>query len=1226
VSARNELSSYVTRLERRLRLAAILRGAAILASAALITTLVLVVITNALAFSRWSVGSARLILLAVLITACVLGIAFPLRRLHRKSAADAAEKNFPQFKQRLVTFAERDEQSREPFLELLAADTLQIARDAEPKLLVPDGRVLALTGIALASLGVLAWMIAAGPGYLGYGASLLWEGSRAGAGPFYDIRVNPGDASVRRNTDELITALPRGMQTDQMRLYARYYSASKWEQVNMQPQPGGSGFQFLFAGLPEGVEYYVEAGAVKSRHFNIHVVDLPAVKQIRVTYHFPSWTGLKNATDEHGGDLRAVEGTEADLDVITDRPLRDGLLVLSNGQKVRLAGGAANHYSGAIVMDKDGAYHVAAVDEGQPVRLSEDFFIEANKANPPEIQIVRPGRDYRASPIEEVTIGVKATDEFALNDLALHYSVNGGPEQTANLLGKKGMKEAGGSTTLYLENYKLVPGDIVSFYASAKDARAEAHTDIFFIQADPFEREFSQSQQSAGGGGGGGQGNQSDISDREKEIIAATWKQQGNKSAPAQQAAEQGRFLSEVQSKLRDQAIALAGRLQLRDLTEQNEAFSSFQKDMAAAAQAMSPAADKLHQQKWQDALPNEQKALQHLLQAEATFRQIQVAFRNAGGGGGGGAGRDLASLFDLELDTQKNQYETAQTASSSDQRQQQIDDAMKKLDELARRQQELAEQQRNNSAQSFEQRWQQEMLRREAEQLQRQMEQMAQQQQSASASGSSQSANGQSSSGQPSSSQSSSEQSQGSADPRVKQALDRLRQADDAMKRAGSPQQGGADARSAADRLREAENLLNGLQQQRDSGKLDSMAREADRLAAAQRDQTDRLSRMLSQQDSSDNSQSTEDLWNKVQGLAQDRQQLADDLAQLEARMRESARELAPGQRDAASKLRDALGDMDQNDLQTRIQRSADWLRRGINPNSNSAESEIAKDLQHLSGQVRGAQQALGAGQGQQDSQSALDRVARLRDQMESLTRDLGERDALSRQQSQLGRDNQPARQNGGQPGGQQLQRGQPGQSGQQGGQQPGQQAENRGGPAGQSSQMGPGGQAMDRSGGASAQGFRDDGYYTGGQRPAGAGRAGWWIDTGNNSNLPQGQGVGPDNSALPPDPERTYQQSVSNMNQLLQTFQDDPQEKRDLQNLIQEMQRLDPKRFPGNPALLDQIHNEIINDVNNLELQVQRKLDDKSGQVRSADPMAVPAGYQDAVAEYYRRLSKNP
>ncbi len=46
----------------------------------------------------------------------------------------------------------------------------------------------------------------------------------------------------------------------------------------MQPQQGASGFQFLFAGLPENVEYYVEAGAVHSKHYNIRVVDMPVGK------------------------------------------------------------------------------------------------------------------------------------------------------------------------------------------------------------------------------------------------------------------------------------------------------------------------------------------------------------------------------------------------------------------------------------------------------------------------------------------------------------------------------------------------------------------------------------------------------------------------------------------------------------------------------------------------------------------------------------------------------------------------------------------------------------------------------------------------------------------------------------------------------------------------------------------------------------------------------------
>src|SRR6266581_2096767 len=141
-------------------------------------------------------------------------------------------------------------------------------------------------------------------------------------------------------------------------------------------------------------------------------------------------------------------------------------------------------------------------------------------------------------------------------------------------------------------------------------------------------------------------------------------------------------FLAEAQATLRNQSLSLSGRLEARDLTRENHEFSVFQKEMTAAAEAMTPAATRLHQQKWQEAIPEEQKALQHLLRAEATFRQIEVAFgAGGGGGGGGGAGRDLASLFDLELDTEKNQYETAQTGSAADQKAKAVDDALAKLD-----------------------------------------------------------------------------------------------------------------------------------------------------------------------------------------------------------------------------------------------------------------------------------------------------------------------------------------------------------------------------------------------------------------------------------------------------------------------------------------------------------------------------------------------------------------
>ena len=111
------------------------------------------------------------------------------------------------------------------------------------------------------------------------------------------------------------------------------------------PQAGASGYQFMFTALPENLEYYVEAGALRSKHFNIRVVDQPEIKGIKVTYHFPAWTGLNDVVEPHGGDLRALEGTRAQLEITTDRPLTSGLIALdtgSGGQQLKLSGGDAS--------------------------------------------------------------------------------------------------------------------------------------------------------------------------------------------------------------------------------------------------------------------------------------------------------------------------------------------------------------------------------------------------------------------------------------------------------------------------------------------------------------------------------------------------------------------------------------------------------------------------------------------------------------------------------------------------------------------------------------------------------------------------------------------------------------------------------------------------------------------------------------------------------------------
>jgi len=69
--------------------------------------------------------------------------------------------------------------------------------------------------------------------------------------------------------------------------------------------------------------------------------------------------------------------------------------------------------------------------------------------------------------------------------------------------------------------------------------------------------------------------------------------------------------------------------------------------------------------------------------------------------------------------------------------------------------------------------------------------------------------------------------------------------------------------------------------------------------------------------------------------------------------------------------------------------------------------------------------------------------------------------------------------------------------------------------------------------------------------------------------------------------------------------------------------MQKLDPSRFPGNPAMVEQLHTQVLSGVDKLELQLARN-DQAQGQVRTPKQASVPPGYEEAVADYYRRLSK--
>src|SRR4051794_39583161 len=883
MTALDQLNAYLKRLEARIKLHALSRGTAMVLAIALVLTLFFVWISNRYAFAQNVVLPLRIVLFVVLAAGIAALLLRPILRLTRKRVTNLVEQRAPEFQERLLTLTERNDSSN-PWDEVLAEDALKVAEIHTPETLTPTRPLLTFAGGGMVALAVLLWLIAAGPGYWGYGAGLLWTGhADAAKRPLYDITVQPGDKTIRRKADQIITATLQGFSANTVTLHAKYGTNQKWEQTPMQTQADGDQYRFLFAGLSDNVEYYIQADKAKSKHFSIHVKDFPAVKRVRIALRFPSGLDLQNVVLDPAGDIRAVDGTMAEVSVLTDRPLEKGLLVTDDGKKIPLEKGEGNWSKAVLKIEKDGSYHIAALDNSDAVRISDDYYIEAKKDEAPSVKILKPGRDPHVSPIEELPVRVTAADDFGVKGLDLHYSVNGGEEQVIPLLKTKNSNEVDAGTTLYFENLKVAPGDLVSFYATAKDAKATTKSEMVFAQAEPFDFKFSQSQQ-AGGGGGGGAGNQSDdISQRQKQIIAATFNE--TKEAKSRAAlAEDAKFLSGLQAKLGDQAQILAQRMGSREMGSSGAEFQQFSKLMTQASADMGTAVEQLRPGKWHEALVPEQKALGSLLRAEALFRDIQVAFGQSGGGGGGasGAQRDLARMFDLELDTTKNQYETGQSSSpdSSKDAQKAMDEAYQRLQALAKRQEELATQ--NSQQQVAEQRWQEEQLRREAEELRKQMQQLAKNQQGQNSQGqnsqgqqgsqSSQSQSGsqgsqsQSSSGGSSSPQSSGskqnaqsasnrngqnspESAQSKADEQraaesMKRVTEALGRAENEMRNAVS--NGDATARDRAlNQIREAQELMNRMMHDQAGRSVGDLANRAGQLAESQKSISDRLKQM---------------------------------------------------------------------------------------------------------------------------------------------------------------------------------------------------------------------------------------------------------------------------------------------------------------------------------------------------------------------------------------------
>lgn len=1008
----HELRSLLAKMRRRWRMQVGLSTAGRTAAAAALPLLAAAAAGRVFEVA----GGALLALAAVAVCAAAAAGAAILRRSGRRpddrrvarfveerTGADGSTGVAPDGLVTAVEIVARPDSHPPAFAHLIVANAVAVLRRVEPAAVVPPDamRRAALEGVAGAL--VLTAAVAFAVPLLVRAAATAWVGMFPHS---VEIVSLTGDARVAAGQPVEIAAAIRGRGARLLGVVPSLVVSAGGEERAVAMSASPAGFSYRFESVDRTFQYRIAAASASSAPHTITALFPPRVIRIDLHYEYPVFTGQPPRDEPNGGDIHGPEGARVRVHVHADKPVRSGELALTAGAAVPLTQ-TADALSAELVLAKDDGYRVRLVDtDGLQSAGDLEYFIRLLDDRPPDVRIVRPGADQGITPLEEVAIEARADDDHGVAAFDLVYAAAGKPSRTVPFVRTSGTAVARvGSHILAAEELGVQPGDVITYYARARDVArgkrsTETRSDIFFLEVKPFNEEFVAAPSQAMGGGASATPIDGLVA-AQKEIITATWNLErraafGRSAADVKSVGEaQADLKARVEQLVRGRGGRGRGEIfppqQVAPAT-QPPRRSAAADPVTAAIQGMTRALEQLERGRTAEAIPHEMAALQGLLQAQAEVRRRQVtqSASAAGQGGTSRTDRDLSALFDRELQRQqRTNYETPKSSQSAEP--EKPNAALDRLRDLARRQEELARRQQAlaeakpaaGDAEQMKRRL--ERLSREQQELRRELDALEKQLQSrrVAAAGKDRRPDGDAS-------------AQGAGD--LRRAAEQMREA--------AAEMGRQNARAAAASSQRAADALRRGERQMREGTTDGRQRaagdlrlEAQQLADAQRRIAAELSRLEKEGRRPDA--------DGLRRLAAEKDRLAERVDAVQRGARDLER-LTPGA--AGSSFRDAAQQLQQHRIGERMRATANDLRnraaRGTAEAAPPASASPAAQERQLSAAIDAVVDALAGDATARQLTEGLDRAREMRERLTALEQQVRQAEG----NVQRGRQGQPS------------------------------------------------------------------------------------------------------------------------------------------------------------------------------------------------------------------------
>lgn len=420
-----------------------------------------------------------------------LGVLYCLRPIYLPPSPEAValqvEHAFGGLQQRLISAlqlrgADKDADYSSPMVDaaVIQADEALAKLNLEPLVARTQPlRMAALCG-ALGLVILVAFAILPGP--LTAAAGRLARPATAFVRPPETfITLHPGSAEIIAGEPLAITATVTGVVPLQAHLLLREDDA--WAPLELSVRNGR--IAHVMPAVTRSFQYRLRANDAATPVYKVTAKPRPMVTKIRHDNRYPAYTGLDEVRDVDGGDIVAIAGTSTALRVQSSLPLREAEIVFDDSiaSTAQIEGRFALYN---LTVRQNRRYTIALLDTHDIANANPvEYRVVALQDHPPEIRLLRPGKDTELGEDMRVPLFVEARDDFGVSRIEIRYRLN--DFETEVILpfpmDNPGAEELTRAYVWDLSGLDLLPGDRVVFRLRAYDGNTVSGPGISETQA-----------------------------------------------------------------------------------------------------------------------------------------------------------------------------------------------------------------------------------------------------------------------------------------------------------------------------------------------------------------------------------------------------------------------------------------------------------------------------------------------------------------------------------------------------------------------------------------------------------------------------------------------------------------------------------------------------------------------------------------------------------------------